>query len=448
MAITVSQLNRQVRRVLEGHFDFLWVEGELSNLAQPGSGHWYFTLKDDAAQVRCAMFGNRNQRVRFEPRHGQLLLVRARVSLYEGRGDFQLIVEHMEEAGAGALQRAFEELRQRLLEEGLFAEADKKTLPEFPRRIALLTSPDGAVIRDLITVFRRRYPAVELDILPVPVQGSGAAPAIAQALARADQYAYDALVLARGGGSLEDLWAFNEEAVARAIAACETPVVSAIGHETDVTIADFVADQRAPTPSAAAELLSPDRTELLLQFRGLESAMLRSLRQRLRLAGERLTGLRRQLRHPGEHLREQAQQLDDHEVRLHRAIRQKIDISRRRARLEQLRLLSQSPQGTLQELGLRLSHLAEKLVTRERDQRLSRKAELTALGARLDSLSPLATLQRGYAVVTDADDKLVTGAGQVSSGDTLRTRLAEGEILSQVVAAGEPQPRTIKEPHG
>src|SRR5690606_31569338 len=248
----VSQLNRRAKQLLETHLPLLWVEGELSNVSQPSSGHWYFTLKDDQAQVRCAMFRNRNMLVRFKPQQGQQVLLRARVSLYEGRGDYQLIAEHMEEAGAGALQRAYEELKQKLAAEGLFSDDLKQPLPSLPRHIGVITSPTGAAIRDILHVLARRFPAIPVTVLPVAVQGKEAAPQIVKAIQLANRAdLFDVLILARGGGSLEDLWPFNEEVVARAIHASKLPIVSAVGHEVDFTIADFVADLRAPTPSVA-----------------------------------------------------------------------------------------------------------------------------------------------------------------------------------------------------
>ena len=303
--LTVTQLNRQVKRLLESNFDFIWVEGELSNFARPASGHWYFSLKDADCQVRCAMFRNRNQRVRQVPANGEAVRLRARVSLYEGRGEFQLIVEHLEPAGAGALQLAYEALKEKLRSEGLFEAGRKRPLPSFPSRIGVITSPSGAAIRDILSVFRRRYPGLESDVLPVPVQGAEAAPAICRALELANQWHaagsryFDVLVVGRGGGSLEDLWAFNEESVARAIVASALPVVSAVGHEVDFTIADFVADARAATPSASAELLSPEALEWLAQFRALERQLARATQRRISDSAQVLNHLRRLLRHPG-----------------------------------------------------------------------------------------------------------------------------------------------------
>jgi len=431
--LSVSQLNREVRRLLEGRFDYLWVEGEISNLARPGSGHWYFTLKDDGAQVRCAMFRNRNQHLRSPPEHGQRVLVRARVSLYEARGEFQLIAEHMEDAGAGALQRAFEELKNRLAAEGLFDPAAKRALPEFPRRVAVVTSPTGAAIRDLISVFRRRFPALELVVLPVPVQGEGAASAICEALDLANRVTgFDAIVVGRGGGSLEDLWAFNEESVARAIARSEVPVVSAVGHETDFSIADFVADRRAPTPSAAAEILSPDRRELNDRLAGLRYAMARALAARVAFYGERLAGLRRHLRHPGERLREQSQRVDELDLRLRRGIVNALRGAARRAGTQTGRLRSRAPATRVQALRGHLDRLSRQLCRGAARDRKTRRDRLAGLAARLDSLSPLSTLERGYAVVTAADGRPITESSQVRTGATIRTRLARGSLLSEV----------------
>ncbi|MCZ6828496.1 MAG: exodeoxyribonuclease VII large subunit [Gammaproteobacteria bacterium] len=436
--LSVSQLNRQVKRLLENHFEFVWVEGEISNFVRPGSGHWYFTLKDDSGQVRCAMFRNRNQRVRLRPQNGQQIRLRAKVSLYEGRGEFQLIVEHMEAAGAGALQLAFEELKQRLQDEGLFAQELKQDLPSMPRHIGIITSPSGAAVRDIITVFKRRFPGIELSVLPVAVQGDEAAPAIVAALASANRLhlqldpPLDALVLTRGGGSIEDLWCFNDERVVRAIAASELPVVSAVGHEIDFTIADFVADARAATPSAAAELLSPDRTELMNAFRSLEKTLQRSVLRRLRDAGADLLGLRRRTRHPGDRLQEQAQGLDELEQRLLKSVQ--LGVTRRQQQLQLLlaHLQRLSPGNALTAHQLRLQHLRHRHTAAMGNRVAHLQQRLARFGGMLHSLSPLATLERGYAMVTDTDGKLVTDSKQVAKGDMLRTKLAKGHFVSQV----------------
>src|SRR3984957_11121160 len=299
---TVSRLNREVRLLLERGLAVIWLEAELSNFTQPASGHWYFTLKDKEAQIRGAMFRQRNMNLGFTPRSGQLVLVRGRVSLYEPRGDYQMLVEHMEEGGVGALKREFERLKAQLAAEGLFAPELKRLLPGFPRRIGVITSPSGAAVRDILHVLKRRYPPARVLIYPTPVQGAAAVPALIRALqlasARAD---CDVIILARGGGSLEDLWAFNDEGVARAIRACAIPVISGVGHEIDFTIADFVADVRAPTPSGAAELAVPDRQERLDPLRRIGARLVQSGRRELRTASQLLMQLRHRLQrtHPG-----------------------------------------------------------------------------------------------------------------------------------------------------
>ncbi|MEL7044447.1 MAG: exodeoxyribonuclease VII large subunit, partial [Pseudomonadota bacterium] len=315
--LSPSALNRRVRTLLESHFDFVWVEGEVSNFARPSSGHWYFSLKDDSAQVRCAMFRNRNARLRYTPANGDQIRLRARVSLYEGRGEFQLIGEFLEPAGAGALQARFDALRDRLRAEGLFDSARKRPLPRHVSHLAVVTSPTGAALQDILQVLERRNPGIQITVLASPVQGERAPEQLRAAVARANRLAkeradcdFDALIVARGGGSLEDLWAFNDEALAREIVASELPVVVGVGHEVDVTIADFAADLRAPTPSAAAEILSEDRSEALLllrrQFRALTRAYVQSMgRRKLRL-----DALAARLRHPGDRIREQAQRVD------------------------------------------------------------------------------------------------------------------------------------------
>ena len=436
--LSVSQLNRQARTLLESHFDFVWVEGEISNFAAPASGHWYFSLKDGNAQVRCAMFRNRNQRVRFTPKNGDAIRLRCRVSLYEGRGEFQLIVEHLEHDGTGALQAAFEQLKAKLLAEGLFEADLKQPLPANIRHLGVITSPTGAAIHDILHVLARRCPSIEVSILPVPVQGDGAAAQIADAIARANRWhkngaiQFDALIVGRGGGSLEDLWAFNEEIVARAIAASELPIVSAVGHETDFTIADMAADVRAPTPSAAAELLSPDQREWLQRLHNAELNLTRVIRRKLLDASTQLQHLRARLKHPGAQLREQAQRLDDIEQRMTRA--QQHLLARHRARLELLesRLHAQLPLPRIQQ-NRRDVQLLESQLQAAMKARLSQSKErLSHLAQLLDSLSPLGTLQRGYAILTDAGGSVIEEADKATVGDTVNARLARGRLTLTV----------------
>lgn len=434
VALTVSQLNRQARTLLESHFDFVWVEGEVSNFAAPSSGHWYFSLKDGSAQVRCAMFRSRNQRVRFTPENGDHIRLRCRVSLYEGRGEFQLIVEHMEHAGAGALQAAFERLKAKLLAEGLFDPERKKPLPEQVAHLGVVTSPTGAAIHDILTVLKRRCPAIEVSILPVAVQGEGAAAEIAAAIERANRLhaqgvvKLDALIVGRGGGSLEDLWAFNEEIVARAIAASELPVVSAVGHEIDFSIADMVADQRAPTPSAAAEMLSPDQREQQARLAKLEADLVRLMRRKLADAQTRLDHLRQRLKHPGAQLREQSQRLDDLEQRLIRAQRNLLARKHSELALLESRLRARSPLPRITQLQRDLGGLQQRLESAMQARLESARRQLAHLAQMLDSLSPLATLQRGYAIISDEQGKVITAPDQVRVGQSLQARLAKGAI--------------------
>jgi len=432
--MSVSQLNRLAKSLLESHFDFIWVEGEISNFTVPSSGHWYFTLKDGKAQVRCAMFANRNQRIRFTPGNGDAMRLRCRVSLYEGRGEFQLIVEHLEHAGAGALQVAFDKLKARLLAEGLFAPERKRALPDSVQRLGVITSPTGAAIHDILTVLRRRCPGIAVSLLPVAVQGEGAATQIAAAIERANRWQrqgkvqLDALVVGRGGGSLEDLWAFNEEVVARAIAASTLPVVSAVGHEVDFSIADLVADVRAPTPSAAAELLSPDQHVWLQNLRSMERELLRLVRRKLADAGLRLTHLKQRLKHPGAQLREQAQRLDDLEQRLLQAQRNLLLRQRNALALLDSRLRARSPLPRLRQLERDIQRWRQQLLFAIQKQLQDRRHHQAHLAQLLDSLSPLGILARGYAIVTDSNGAVLREAGKVSIGDTVEAQLASGRL--------------------
>ncbi|CAE6948575.1 MULTISPECIES: exodeoxyribonuclease VII large subunit [Pseudomonas] len=426
--LSVSQLNNRARLLLEDVFSGIWVEGEISNLARPASGHIYFTLKDGQAQVRCALFRQNAARVRQALRDGLAVKVRGKVSLFEGRGDYQLILDAVEPAGDGALRLAFEALKEKLGAEGLFASTGKIALPAHPRRIGIVTSPTGAVIRDIISVFRRRAPQVELNLIPTAVQGREATAQIVRALQRADAQGFDALILARGGGSLEDLWCFNEEAVARAVAACSTPIVSAVGHETDVSIADFVADVRAPTPSAAAELLAPDSSELLQRLHNLQRRLVLHMQGRLARERLRLDGVSKRLRHPGERLRQQAQRLDDLDMRLRRAFNQQLASQRERLARLDARLAAQHPGRSLALLRQRLDGLAERLPRAMQGQLRNQRQRLGALAGQLQIVSPLATLGRGYSILLDERGQAVRSAAQTQPGQRLKARLSEGEL--------------------
>lgn len=412
---TPSELNREVRLHLEAGFPRLWIEGEISNLARPASGHLYFSLKDEKAQIRCALFRGNARGLDFRPEDGQQVQVRGRLSLYEPRGSYQLIADTMEEAGEGRLRAAFEALKKKLEAEGLFAAERKRPLPGYPRRLAVITSPSGAVIRDILNVLERRWPLARVRLYPVPVQGGEAPPAIVRALGAANRHGWaQAIVLGRGGGSLEDLWAFNEEAVARAVFDSAIPVVSAVGHETDFSITDFVADVRAPTPTAAAELLSPDQNSLRREFTASQRRLARGAGDALTRRAQRLDELsvRLQRQHPGRRLHEH---------------RERLGAARRRMRVALARQAAER-QRRLDDLGTRLRTRMFQLLP-ERRQRLQ------ALARTLHAVSPLPTLRRGYAIVTREDDRTaVTDPAQAPEGTRLETRLARGRIFSRVEA--------------
>ncbi len=431
--LTVSQLNQRARQLLEDVFPRIWVEGEISNLARPASGHLYFTLKDAQAQVRCAFFRQNAARTRQIIENGSLVKLAARVSLYEGRGDYQLIVEQLEAAGEGALRVAFEALKQQLLAEGLFDQQRKKDLPKYPRRIAVVTSPTGAVWQDILSVFARRAPQIALTQVPTAVQGKEATAQIIQALKLADRGQFDAIILARGGGSLEDLWCFNEDAVARCIAACNTPIVSAIGHETDISISDFVADVRAPTPTAAAELLAPERQALLQRIEYLQQRLQRRLSERLKTLNQQLHGLNARIRHPKQRIEQSMQRLDELELRLTRACTQLLQNNQQQVQLWQARLQIQHPQTLLNQQQQRLTRYQQAL-TKNMITRLSTEQnKLQSAAQALHLVSPLATLERGYSILRDETQQVIRSSQQVRTGQQLQARLADGQLLVQVL---------------
>ena len=432
---TVSRLNGEVRSLLESQYSSIWIEGEISNLARPASGHLYFSLKDESAQLRCAMFRGRNSRMAFTPEDGAAVLCRGRVGLYEVRGEFQFVVDRMEEAGEGLLQREFERLKKRLAAEGLFDPDTKKALPPLPDRIGVITSPSGAAVRDIIHVLARRFPAVPVLIYPVPVQGEGAAEKIATALELAAKRAdCDVLILARGGGSLEDLRAFNEEVLARAIHACPIPVISGVGHEVDFTIADFVADVRAPTPSGAAEIAVPDKQEWLRvvadHWTRIRGGMMRSLnasRERADWLTKRIGQL-----HPGQRLHQQAQRLDELEQRLVQACRGRL--RSQAAGLETLghRLLAQSPAPSIREGRQRTRNALLRLRSEIRRGLDTTRGRLDMAARALEAVSPNATLERGYAIVTRSGGSIVRDPAELASDELLNLRVAKGEFQATV----------------
>ena len=438
--LTPSQLNTLARDLLEGAFPAIWVEGELGGVARPASGHLYFALKDERAQVRCAMFKPKSTWLKFQPRDGLRVLARGRLTLYEARGEYQLVLDHMEEAGEGALRRALEELKAKLTAEGLFDAARKRPLPAFPRRIGLLTSPSGAVVRDVLSVLARRLPLAEVEVLPVPVQGATAAAQIRGMLARAIQSErYDVLLIARGGGSLEDLWAFNDEQLARAIAASPVPVVSAIGHETDFSLADFAADLRAPTPSVAAELLVPDRADLRARIDALARTLSSALDNHQRQAAQR--GDRAWLRLQALHPQARFALLRRREAEL----RQRLDASLLRAleqRIARLRhagavLRALRPERRLAELRERLFALRTRPQAAVARQLQHEALRLRGLARSLETVSPLATVARGYAILRREDGRIVRGTGDAPVGSALDATIADGRLKLRV-EGGDP----------
>ena len=433
---TVSSLNAQVRLILENEMGVVWLVGELSNLSMPVSGHWYFTLKDSRAQVKCAMFKGSNRRVTFKPANGTQVLVKARLSLYEPRGDYQLIIESMQPEGDGRLQQQFEQLKMNLAAEGLFAQTLKQPLPEQPQRVGIVTSKTGAALHDILNVLQRRDLSLPIVIYPTIVQGEGAAISIAQAIGRANaRQECDVLIVGRGGGSLEDLWAFNEEIVARTIAASQIPIVSAVGHEVDITIADFVADVRAPTPSAAAELISRDmgfQTQKISQkVQQLQHAM------RHYLSGKQALSIRLQHRldrqHPQVRLNQQQQQLDELSGKLELAMKQRLSRHQQHIDRNNYKLALNSPANIVQAQQNRLERLQQRLQD-GMDRRLLNASHKLAMAAeKLETVSPLATLGRGYSITRNNKGQVIRSAEQVKQGDNLRTTLADGEIHSTVL---------------
>lgn len=440
---SVSELADILRGLLEDSLPSVWVSGEISNFSRPASGHWYFTLKDERAQLRCAMFKNTNYYVRPQPKDGDAVLVRAKVGIYPARGELQMIVEHLEAAGTGALLRAFEQLKARLSAEGLFDAALKRPLPKLPRRIGVITSGTGAALQDIINALRRRWPLAEVMLLPVPVQGKEAPPAIIRALHELPLRApVDVILLARGGGSLEDLWAFNDEGVARAIRACTVPVVSGVGHEIDFTIADFAADLRAATPTAAAELATPDIAERYARVDTLDIALIGLVNRRLLQLRERLAQMsgRLQSLHPGRRLQERAQRLDELDERLRHAMKARLAAGADRLRRHEQRFEAAAPlprivlrQGQLRLLADRLMRAGSGVLT-------ERRARLRQAEALLNSLNPSAVLERGYALATGADGRILRISSELSDGERVSVQLARGRFEADVVDIQPPKP--------
>jgi len=437
---SVSSLNRSVSSLLEQEFGWIWVEGEISNLAQPASGHIYFSLKDHSAQVSCAMFKGRKRGLKFQPENGNQVLVRAKVSLYQPRGNYQLIVDRMEEAGDGALQRQFEQLKVKLAGEGLFDESIKQEIPELPKSIAIITSKTGAAIHDVLSVIERRFPSIPVKLFPVPVQGNDAAPAICNAITLIGEMVSsgnlicDVILLVRGCGSLEDLWSFNEESVARAIVACPVPIVTGVGHEVDVTIADYVADIRAATPTAAAETVTPDQITWLQSFDWYQQRLQQLMTDKTGRYSEKIQWLHRRLQqqHPEKQIQQSRQRSNELVKRLFRFSQTILDNRQNKLAIYKTKLNAQSPtlrlkqeQQTIQFLNTRLQQATASLFT-------GKKSQLSNIARTLNAISPLQTLERGYSITLNNKGAPIVSVKQVKAHDTIETRLHNGSIISHV----------------
>lgn len=432
---TVSRLNSEVRLILELQFQRLWLVGEVSNFVQAASGHWYFSLKDQAAQVKVAMFKQANRNATVKPQNGQQVLIRARISVYEPRGEYQLLAEMIEPAGDGLLKQQYEQLKNRLQAEGLFDEARKQPLPAHINRVGVITSPTGAAIRDIVSVLQRRAPGIEVIIYPCLVQGEQAAGQLRQMLSTAiRRNEVDVIIIGRGGGSLEDLWCFNDEQLARAVAACPIPIVSAVGHEIDFALTDFVADERAPTPSAAAELVSPDQSHLLERLRRLQSALVQAQRSKLNHLKPDLKQLEQRLLalHPKRRLQQQQQRLDELQLRLNRVIGQQLANAKRQQLYLQQSLQHLSPAKAIKQQHDQLQQLQQRLQRGMGQQLKQQQQTLGRLSNQLNTVSPLATLARGYSISFNAEQQVLTSTKDLKTGDSVTTQLAEGSFSAVV----------------
>lgn len=407
---SVSELNSQIRGLLEGEFPEFWIQGEISNFKAHSSGHWYFSLKDDSAQVSAVMFKGLNSKLKFSPETGLEVMVRGKVTVYEPRGNYQVFCQWMEPVGAGALQKAFEQLKEKLSKEGLFDEDRKRPLPEFPKHIGVVTSPTGAAIRDILNILRRRYRGAQVTVIPAMVQGETAAPSIVKGITLANQIDdLDVLIVGRGGGSMEDMWCFNDEGVARAIAACRVPVISAVGHEVDFTIADFVADLRAPTPSAAAELVVKNAEDLSESIRDDARRMLQSIRSTISSLTERWKSLHRQLVDPRRKLQDLIMRCDELTTRLEQAAVRRFSDHRS------------------------IDLLVQRLRSQIQSQYQNTSARYKQLVAKLDALSPLKVVERGYSITT-AKEKVIKDVKQIKKGDEINIRFAKGQATAEVTS--------------
>ncbi|VAW92886.1 Exodeoxyribonuclease VII large subunit [hydrothermal vent metagenome] len=431
---SISRLTREVRTVLESGFPLLWIEGEISNLAIPTSGHWYFTLKDQATQIRCAMFRNKNRLLNITPENGKKIVIRARISFYEARGEFQCIVEHIELAGEGLLQKSFDELKNKLNNEGIFNTEYKRAIPRLSHCIGVISSPTGAAIHDILTTLKRRYPVQKVIIYPVLVQGINAAAQITQAINLAKKRnECDCLILSRGGGSLEDLWPFNEETVARAIFKSKIPIVSGIGHEVDVTIADYVADHRAPTPTAAAEFVSPDQNQITEKLNKTFSQLSRTMLQAINKKREKTKLFQSQLIHPGHYLQNITQRLDELNLRMNSRYTQYLAIHSNKLHYLKNRLDLNLPSKRINQLKIKQKFLTQQLKMAWKNRYLQIKHQSSILARALNTVSPLSTLNRGYAIAKSTDNnKIIRSYTEIKINSKIKITLAKGELTCHV----------------
>ena len=430
----VSDLADEMRRLMEVSYPEIWIEGELSSLSAPASGHLYFSLKDQRSQLRCAMFKGRAGISSYRPKVGDLVRVRAKISVYTARGDLQCIVQHIEEAGEGLLQRRFEELKRKLNQEGLFSQELKKKIPSFAQHIGLITSPSGAAVRDILATLKRRCPGIPVTIYPATVQGDSAAHSLINAMRDAVQHERcDVLLISRGGGSLEDLWCFNEEELAREIVKCPIPTVSGVGHEIDVTIADLVADLRAPTPTAAAELLSPDTEQLLAKLTNIQHRLPTMLGQKLQRLAQTVDMTGRRLTHPKQQLRDKSEKLEQAQQRIRRALSNKADRLNDKTLDMRARLLLQLPINKITAKQFNASQLAKRLLRAQSVGLNSAQQNTAAIASQLNAVSPLATLDRGYAIARDSSDRIVRNSQQLKVQDRLSVQIGSGSLLCEVL---------------
>jgi exodeoxyribonuclease VII large subunit len=428
---SVSEVNEAIRKNLESKFPTVWLKGEISNFKPHTSGHFYFSLKDQKSQINAIMFRSFNQRLKFRPESGMEVMVRGKITVYEPRGTYQIFCESMDPVGAGAMQMAFEQLKKKLAAEGLFDAAKKRALPELPKQVALVTSPTGAAVRDMINVLNRRFKSLEIIVVPCLVQGDGAPKSIVEALKTAQQLPnLDVVIVGRGGGSIEDLWAFNSEAVARAIAACRVPIVSAVGHEVDFTIADFVADLRAPTPSAAAELIVKNAGDLIERIQNLKSAIYQSIKHQLEVKGQQVSGFSGRLIDPQRNLQDLMLRCDELSARLNQSMRgffkqTKMFIEIKKQKLKDPTVLIQNLKAKIETLNKQASSQLKTLLVQRRE-------ELKGFASLLESLSPLAILTRGYSIVKKAGAVVSKGA-QLKSGDEVEIVLSDAKAKAKII---------------